>query len=117
MFPNTACHTIKYRISRQKTSPQTTRLTLRETAPRNNNRLKPYLYAANYTVRSADEAYRLLRDYLYTNGVTAVENLIFPHRGKIEVVPDSSWCGSQVSIKAEGESADPDGDVENRLAS
>ncbi|MEM6254420.1 MAG: hypothetical protein AAF821_16005 [Cyanobacteria bacterium P01_D01_bin.156] len=117
MFPNTARHTIKYRISSQQSPPQTTRLTFRETAPRNPNRLKPYLYAANYTVRSIDEAYRLLRDYLYTNGVTAVENLTFPHRGKIEVIPGASWCGSQVKIKAEGDPTDQDTSRSKRLAS
>ncbi len=117
MFPNTARHTIKYRISCQHNSPKTTRLTFRETASRNQNRLKPYLYAANYTVRNIDEAYRLLRDYLYTNGVTAVENLTFPNRGKIEVIPAASWCGSQVKIKADGESADHDVEVSERLAS
>ncbi|MEM8611096.1 MAG: hypothetical protein AAGF93_03680 [Cyanobacteria bacterium P01_H01_bin.105] len=106
MFPNTACHTIKYRISCQHSSPKTTRVTFRETAPRNQDRLKPYLYAANYTVRNLDEAYELLREYLYTNGVTAVENLDFPNRGKIEVVPGAAWCGFEASIKADGEASE-----------
>lgn len=117
MFPNTAHHTIKYRISHQHSSPKAARLTLRETAPRNQDRLKPYLYAANYTVRNIDEAYRLLRDYLYTNGVISVENLTFPHRGKIEVIPGAAWCGSQVKIKADIESTDHDADISERLAS
>lgn len=117
MFPNTARHTIKYRISCQHNSPKTTRITFRETAPRNQNRLKPYLYAANYTVSSLDDAYRLLRDYLYTNGVTSVENLNFPHRGKIEVIPGASWCGSQANIKVDGDPSDNDADRNERLAS
>lgn len=117
MFPNTACHTIKYRISCQSSSHRTTRLTFRETAPRNHNRLKPYLYAANYTVRSIDEAHQLLRQYLYTNGVMAVEDLSFPHRGKIEVVPGAAWCGSQANIKADGDAIDQESDRSNRLAS
>ncbi len=117
MFPNTACHTIKYRISCQHSSPKSTRLTLRETAPRNQNRLKPYLYAANYTVRSVDEAYQLLREYLYTNGVTAVEELNFPNRGKIEVVPMAAWCGFQANIKDDLETVDKDRARNKRLAS
>ena len=117
MFPNTACHTIKYRISCQQNSPKATRLTFRETAPRNQNRLKPYLYAANYTVRSVDEAYQLLREYLYTNGVTTVENLIFPSRGRIEVIPGSTWCGFQASIKADSDITDKDAGRNERLAS
>ncbi|MEA5463079.1 hypothetical protein [Leptothoe sp. PORK10 BA2] len=117
MFPNTACHTIKYRISCQRSSNKATRLTFRETAPRNKNRLKPYLYAANYTVKSVDDAYQLLREYLYTNGVTAVEELTFPSRGKIEVIPGAAWCGVQVSIQVDGDATDKDGDVGNRLAS
>lgn len=115
MFPNTACHTIKYRISCQHNSSRATRLTFRETAPRNQNRLKPYLYAANYTVRSVDEACQLLREYLYTNGVTAVENLNFPKRGRIEVVPGSAWCDFEASIKADGDMSDKE--RSNRLAS
>ena len=107
MFPNTACHTIKYRISYQQSSPTITRVTFRETAPRNQDRLKPYLYTANYTVRSVDEAYQLLREYLYTNGVTAVEELDFPNRGKIEVIPGTAaWCGFEASIEADGEPAE-----------
>ncbi|MEM7063135.1 MAG: hypothetical protein AAF572_08220 [Cyanobacteria bacterium P01_B01_bin.77] len=117
MFPNTACHTIKYRISCQNSSHRATRLTFRETAPRNHNRLKPYLYAANYTVRSIDEAYQLLREYLYTNGVTAVEELNFPNRGKIEVIPGSAWCGFKASIKADSDSAEKDKGISERLAS
>lgn len=117
MFPNTACHTIKYRISCQQSASRATRVTLRETAPRNQNRLKPYLYAANYTVRSLDEAYQLLREYLYTNGVTAVEDLNFPKRGKIEVIPGAAWSGFQASIKADVDVADQDADRNNRLAS
>ena len=117
MFPNTACHTIKYRISGQRSAHKPTRLTFRETAPRNKNRLKPYLYAANYTVKSVDEAYQLLREYLYTNGVTAVEELTFPKRGKIEVIPGAAWCGVQANIQADGDAADKDGDRNNRLAS
>ncbi|MEM9482788.1 MAG: hypothetical protein AAGA83_03760 [Cyanobacteria bacterium P01_F01_bin.116] len=117
MFLNTACHTIKYRISRQQSSPRATRVTLRETAPRNQNRLKPYLYAANYTVRSLDEAYQLLREYLYTNGVTAVEDLSFPNKGKIEVVPGAAWSGFQANIKVDGDVADQEVDRSNRLAS
>ncbi len=117
MFPNTACHTIKYRISCQHSSPRATRLTFRETAPRTHNRLKPYLYAANYTVRSVDEAYQLLRQYLYTNGVIAVEDLDFPRRGKIEVVPGKAWCDSQVKIKSEIDAVDKEPDHSDRLAS
>ena len=116
MFPNTACHTIKYRISCNN-SPKATRLTFRETAPRNHNRLKPYLYAANYTVNSVDEAYQLLREYLYTNGVTAVEELSFPNRGKIEVTPGSAWCGFQASIQDDCDAVDRDNDRSKRLAS
>ncbi|MBT9316169.1 hypothetical protein [Leptothoe spongobia] len=117
MFPNTASHTIKYRISCQQSARKATRVTLRETAPRNHNRLKPYLYAANYTVKSIDEAYQLLREYLYTNGVTAVEDLDFPTRGKIEVVPGAAWSGFQANIKADGDATDKDADRSNRLAS
>ncbi|EKV01966.1 hypothetical protein Lepto7375DRAFT_4161 [Leptolyngbya sp. PCC 7375] len=113
MFPNTACHTIKYRISCQHSSPKTTRVTFRETAPRNQDRLKPYLYAANYTVSNIDEAYQLLREYLFTNGVTAVEDLRFPNRGKIEVIPGAAWCEVQASIKADGETTEQN----DRLAS
>ena len=116
MFPNTACHIIKYRISCHN-SPKATRLTFRETAPRNHNRLKPYLYAANYTVSSVDEAYELLREYLYTNGVTAVEELDFPNRGKIEVIPASAWCGFQASIQDDCDAVDRDQDRSKRLAS
>ncbi|MGD1853514.1 MAG: hypothetical protein ACFB2W_04620 [Leptolyngbyaceae cyanobacterium] len=108
MFLNTACHTIRYRISCQQSSRKATRVTLRESAPRNQDRLKPYLYAANYTVRSIDEAYQLLREYLYTNGVTAVDDLDFPNRGKIEVVPGAAWSGFQASIKAESDITDKD---------
>ncbi|MEL6230416.1 MAG: hypothetical protein AAFX51_06525 [Cyanobacteria bacterium J06636_28] len=117
MFPNTACHTIKYRISCQRSSHKATRLTFRETAPRNQDRLKPYLYAANYTVRNVDEAYQLLREYLYTNGVTAVEELTFPSRGKIEVMPGAAWCGVQANIQVDGDTADKDADRSKRLAS
>lgn len=117
MFPNTACHTIKYRISSQQNSPRATRVTLREAAPRNQNRLKPYLYAANYTVKSLDEAHQLLREYLYTNGVTAVDDLNFPRRGKIEVVPGAAWSGFQANIKADADTSDKEADVNNRLAS
>ncbi len=118
MFPNTACHTIKYRISYQHSSShKATRLTFRETAPRNQNRLKPYLYAANYTVRNVDEAYQLLREYLYTNGVTAVEELDFPNRGKIEVIPGAAWCGFQANIQDDAEGGDKDRDRSKRLAS
>ncbi|NEQ51569.1 MAG: hypothetical protein F6K11_15740 [Leptolyngbya sp. SIO3F4] len=117
MFLNTACHTIKYCISYQQSSQRATRVTFRETAPRNNNRLKPYLYAANYTVRSLDEAYQLLREYLYTNGVTAVEDLDFPNRGKIEIVPGAAWSGFQAKIKADGDISDKDPSRSNRLAS
>ena len=116
MFPNTARHTIKYRISCQHNSPRTTRLTFRETAPRNHDRLKPYLYTANYAVRSVDEAHQLLREYLYTNGVTAVEELDFPHHGRIEVIPGAAWCGFQANIQADGD-ADRDLDRSTRLAS
>lgn len=80
---------------------------------RNQDRLKPYLYAANYTVSSIDEAYQLLREYLYTNGVTAVEDLRFPNRGKIEVIPGAAWCEVQASIKADGETTEHN----DRLAS
>ena len=90
---------------------------LRETAPRNHNRLKPYLYAANYTVKSLDEAYQLLREYLYTNGVTAVDNLSFPSRGKIEVIPGGAWSDFEANIKADGDMADKEADCGRRLAS
>ena len=67
---------IRYRIIRDKSS-NVIRISVREKAPRNHNRLKPFLYKANYTATGVDEAYALLRNHLHANGVKDTENLDF----------------------------------------
>ena len=103
MFPNTAHLTVTYRIVKDADPYRPIRLNFREKAPRTYSRLRPYLYATNYAVRSMDEAYQLLRHYLHANGVIAVEQLNFPRRGKIKLTPASSWCGVHAFVEADGE--------------
>lgn len=103
MFPNTAHLTVTYRIVRDPDPYRPVRLNFREKAPRTYSRLRPYLYAANYSVRTVDEACQLLRNYLHTNGVIAVDQLKFPRYGKIRLTPASSWCGVHALVEVDGE--------------
>ena len=51
----------------------------------------PYLYAANLTFRTMQEAEAFLHGHLLSNGAFDVPETDFPKEGRIEILPFPTW--------------------------
>ncbi|MEO1400153.1 MAG: hypothetical protein AAFV72_02750 [Cyanobacteria bacterium J06635_1] len=105
MFVSSKKHAIHYRISPQLGS---VRLTFWEMAPRKSKQMYPYLYIANYLLKSVEEAHQLLKDHLFVNGVATVDALEFTQQGCINLVPYPTWSRFNVSLESIGLEAVPE---------
>lgn len=68
----------------------------------------PYLYIANYLLKSVEEAHQLLKDHLFVNGVATVDALEFTQQGCINLVPYPTWSHFNVSLESVGLEAVPE---------
>jgi hypothetical protein len=51
----------------------------------------PYLYAANLSFNTVEEAEAFLHGYLLSNGALDVPEADFPEEGQIEILPYPTW--------------------------
>jgi hypothetical protein len=88
MFAQTTAQVIYYRITHKVGA---VRLKFWEDAPADHVGLAHYLYVVNCQLSSVEEAYEVLREYLFLNGVSPVDQLEFPWQGCISVLPYPTW--------------------------
>lgn len=85
-------YVVCYRLTQDKNQ---FKLRLWEPAPQttgdDESRL-PYLYVANYTFQTQQDAEAFLRDYLLTNGAFDLPEDHLPAEGQIEILPYPTWA-------------------------
>ncbi|MFE4104871.1 hypothetical protein [Almyronema epifaneia] len=98
MFVLDTDYTIHYRITESKGS---FKLAFWEPAPRNEYRTQPYLFMANYVLRSIEEARDILKQYILMSGANSLPSTELPNHGKIRIFPHPTWSGQEFSIVEE----------------
>ncbi len=81
-------HVICYRITQ---SFGQVKLRLWEPSPPMHHSDQPFLYAANFTFCTRQEAESFLRDHLLINGAFDVPETNFPEEGEIAILPFPTW--------------------------
>lgn len=88
MFALGSVHIIHYRLIEIE---EGVRLRVWEPAPKNNQRLNPYLFMVNYVLTSETEAKKVLNLYLQVNGAKSLISSQLSPEGRIRVLPGPTW--------------------------
>ena len=88
MYDLAADYIIHYRITARARG---VKLRLWEPAKKSARRSQPYLYAANYLLKSFEEAKEFLRNYLVANGGNGAVSLDIASEGKLRILAYPTW--------------------------